>query len=109
MLIHAIPVAPTVTMIGIATSRPKDSLQESTPEPGAELLQVVDVIECSADGAALIFCHDQLHMVPIVEVMGICAYRLHPAKGSGDRICSLNAGRRNCRSAKAATQATWTI
>jgi len=81
--ISQIQVPRTVTVGGIASSSAQQSELEFIREPGVELERVFGQIGRSADGAALIFCHAQLYLIPVTDVVGFRAERMQRAKGPG--------------------------
>ena len=56
---------------------------EFVREPRNEMASFFGFIGCSADRAALIFCHAQLYLVPMTDVIGFHVDRIRPAKGAG--------------------------
>jgi hypothetical protein len=56
---------------------------EFVREPVADLKRICGFVGCSADRAALIFCHAQLYLVPMDAVIGFRVERVLPARGGG--------------------------
>jgi hypothetical protein len=72
-----------VSLSDIANTSAEQSELEFVREPGVALERIFCQVGRSADGAALIFCHAQLYLVPVADVVGFRAERRRPAKGSG--------------------------
>jgi hypothetical protein len=56
---------------------------EFVREPVADLKRLFGFVGCSADRAALIFCHAQFYLVPMAAVIGFRVERVLPARGRG--------------------------
>lgn len=71
------------TLPRLRTSPPPEGEVEFVREPPARLEHIFGQVGCSAGGEALIFCLDQLYVVPVTAVLGFRVDRVLPAKGGG--------------------------
>lgn len=81
--IAPIGVPPRIGPGSVLTTAAEPSELEFVREPAPDLPRLFGRIGCSNDGAALIFCHAQLYLVPLREVIGFRVERLLPGRGSG--------------------------
>ncbi len=75
------------------TSPAEQSELEFVREPAPEHGRLAGQLGLSADREALIFCHRQLYVVPLADVLGFHVDRTLPAKGGGGSSLSVE-----CRS-----------
>lgn len=83
-----VPIAPIagdrrMTPDAVRKLSPPESELEFVREPPADLGRVFGRVGRSADGAALIFCHTQLYLIPSAQVLEFRVERMLPAKGGG--------------------------
>lgn len=65
-------------------ARPAEDYElEFVREPPGDMVPFFRKIGLSADRSTLIFCHDQLYVVPVIRIIGLLHVRLEPARGPG--------------------------
>ncbi|MFV0476182.1 MAG: hypothetical protein ACK5MQ_18550 [Pikeienuella sp.] len=79
--------APTLTALW--ASQPTSGNREFMREPPAESGDFLGRISLSADGAALIICAWQLHIVPVARIEALQLQKVRPARGGGGAYLSL--------------------